>query len=336
MTVAAITGLSVVAPAFPGAGGLVIRAGTDPADETCAAQEYLSKRIPKRMLRRMTHFGTMVVSGALAALDDAGITDDHRAHVGSVLGTAYGEIAVACQIFENGLGPGISPTAFHNSVHNASLGYLSIFGGLRGPSLSISDSTLSGEQALVEASSMLSDPGAGAFVVGSGDESCPSVFSPCWREGEEAPRETARGQESGGIIATDEACGFVVMEVEKRARERGARTIAVVREALAGADPVQVIGAASREHAAPDVIIVPAGLDRKADAAILEVVRQTFGHGTPVATEGDLCGYVPASGVIRCVMACRMIAHGAASVLVIGKDLDGHCTVVLLDGGGGS
>jgi hypothetical protein len=292
----------------------------------------VADHVPGRMRRRMTLMGSMVVGGAAAALDDAGLGErDDQASIGSVFGTSYGEIAVACRIFEQGLDAGISPTAFHNSVHNAPLGYLSIFSGLRGPSLTLSDSTLSGEESMAEAASILSEGAARAVIVGAGDESCPSIFSPCWRTGEDAPRETARSLESGDTLVTDEGCGFLVLEGEQDARERGARIHARL-EAVARAgtlsEALEAMGSVS-------LAFVPAGLDRKADPDALAVARDVLGPEVEISSEGETCGYVPASGMIRCVLAVGRIAGGARSAAVVGQDLDGHAAAVRLGAPGG-
>ncbi len=285
------------------------------------------------MARRMTRLGGMVVCGAIAALEDAGLGDrDAQAGIASVLGTSYGEIAVACSIFEQGLEPGLSPTAFHNSVHNAPLGYLSIFTGLRGPSLTISDATLSGEEALSEAVSLLREGSASAVVVGSGDESCPSIFSPCWREGEDAPRRTARTVESGDRLVTDEGCGFLVLEEEGSARARGAALRARLERVDRGRD-VDVVLRQARSGSEIDCVIIPAGLDREPDPGAAAAVCGVLGPDVPVHSEGAECGYVPAAGAIRGVMALARLAGGRCSVLALGIDLDGHCAAVRFSGG---
>jgi 3-oxoacyl-[acyl-carrier-protein] synthase II len=286
------------------------------------------------MARRMTRLGSMVVAGALASLQDAGLQDrDDQAGIASVLGTSYGEIAVACKIFEQGLEPGLSPTAFHNSVHNAPLGYLSIFSGMRGPSLTVSDATLSGEEGLTEAVSLLEEGAATAVVVGSGDESCPSIFSPCWREGEDAPRATARTAESDDRLVTDEGCGFLVLEREEPARARGARVRARLERIVRGPD----VAAALREAASGervDRVLIPSGLDREPDAGLASVVGDVLGPDVPLSSEGATCGYVPASGVIRCALALAHLAGGDRCVLSLGIDLDGHGAAIRLSGGG--
>jgi 3-oxoacyl-[acyl-carrier-protein] synthase II len=286
------------------------------------------------MARRMTRLGSMVVCGALAALRDAGLDDrESQAGIASVLGTSYGEIAVACKIFEQGLEPGLSPTAFHNSVHNAPLGYLSIFSGMRGPSLTVSDATLSGEEGLTEAVSLLEEGAATAVVVGSGDESCPSIFSPCWREGEDAPRRTARTAESDDRLVTDEGCGFLVLERETPARARGARVRARLERIDRGPDLAAVLReAASGERV--DRVLIPAGLDRQPDAGPASVAGDVLGPDVALDSEGGTCGYVPAAGVIRCALALAHLAGGDRRVLSLGIDLDGHCAAVLFSGGG--
>ncbi len=325
-----VTGASLVAPPAPGQADLIVRQGLD--REGPGLPDALCARVPGRMARRMTRLGGMVVCGAVAALEDAGLGEPGvQAGIASVLGTSYGEIAVACRIFEQGLEPGLSPTAFHNSVHNAPLGYLSIFTGLRGPSLTVSDATLSGEEGLAEAVSLLGEGAAPAVVVGSGDESCPSVFSPCWREGEDAPRQTARTRESGDRLVTDEGCGFLVLEEEDAARARGASVRARLERVERGPDIAGVVGRACRGREV-DCVIVPSGLDRETDPAAAAAVRDVLGPDVPVHSEGPECGYVPAAGAIRGVMALDRIAAGSRGVLALGVDLDGHCAAILYVG----
>jgi hypothetical protein len=277
----------------------------------------------------------MVCAGAMTALADAGLGDGaFEEPVASIFGTSYGEIAVACRIFENGLDPGLSPTAFHNSVHNAALGYLAMFTGLRGPSLGLSDSTLSGEECIVEAASLIEAGEAPAVVAGAGDESCPSVFSPCWRRGEDAPRRTARSIESEDRLHTDEGCGFVVLETLEDARRRGARVLAVI-EALASRPDLGSALGDVLDRGRVDAILVPAGLDRETDPEAAAVAARVAGPGVEIASDGASCGYVPASGVIRCVLAAGRIAAGAGAAITAGIDLDGHAIAIRLAGAGG-
>lgn len=327
-----VTGTSLVAPPAPGQEGLLVRGGLSDGGQELKA--VLAQHVPRRMARRMTRMGAMVVTGAVAALEDAGLGErEDQAGIASVLGTSYGEIAVACMLFEQGLEPGLSPTAFHNSVHNAPLGYLSIFTGLRGPSLTLSDATLSGEESLCEAASLIEEGAATAVLSGSGDESCPSIFSPCWREGEDAPRRTARTVESDDRLVTDEGCGFIVLEGEESARSRGARARARLERIFRGGDVATVLREASTGSDV-ECVLIPAGLDRRPDPGIAAVVREVLGPDVDVSSEGDTFGYVPASGVIRSVMAVGRLAGSTRSVLSLGVDLDGHCAVVRLTGAG--
>jgi 3-oxoacyl-(acyl-carrier-protein) synthase len=327
----AVTGLACAGPPGPGQDGLVVRQGLGAGERDAAS--LLSDHVPSRMRRRMTRLARMVCSGALSALEDAGLADpDAQASVASVFGTAYGEIDVACRLFEQGLEPGLSPTAFHNSVHNAPLGYLSIFSGLRGPSLSLSDSTLSGEESLAVAALLLEEGAASAVVAGAGDESCPSIFSPCWRQGEDAPRVTARSRESDDRLVTDEGCGFLVVERLEDARARKAGVHAVIESVVRARD----IGEALRATGAgADLVMVPAGLDRAMDPVLADAVRRAMGADVRLGTEGDECGYVPASGAIRAALAIRALHGGPGTALVCGEDLDGHAAVVRMTAPGG-
>jgi len=328
---AAITGASLVVPSRPGDPSLHVLGGI--SREPLGIDAMLETRIHARMRRRLTRLGAMVVGGAISALDDAGLGDPAvQTDIASIFGTSYGEIAVACRIFESGLDAGMSPTAFHNSVHNAALGYLCMLTGLRGPSLSISDSMLSGEESVAEAVVLLEEGAASAVVAGSGDESCPSMFSPCWRWGEDAPRQTARRIESGDRLVTDEGCGFIVLEGEDHAARRQARVLARIADIARGGDLASALGRVAPGKV--DLVIAPAGLDRETDPGVAAAVREVLGPDVEIASEGTEFGYVPASGIIRCVLGLRRLGEGASTVIVAGIDLDGHAAAIRLSRGG--
>jgi hypothetical protein len=326
---AAVRGFAIVLPAEAGGTEMLVASGSVDVDRAVAVRTFLAGRVPRRMLRRMTTLGSMVVGGGIAALEHAGVEGEDLAHAGSVFGTAYGEIAVACRLFEGGLDAGISPTAFHNSVHNASLGYLSMFGGVRGPSLAVSDSTLSGEEAVLEAMSLLEEGAASLVVVGSGDESCPSLFSPCWRAGEEAPRATARSTETRDRLVTDQGAGFLVLG---RADDRtGSAVRAYVTDVSTAPTAESLLDSLPPD---PDLVVVPADLYRGTDGDLLSLARRRFGPSVPVVSEGALCGYVPAAGVIRCVLATTRVSERGGRAVVLGRDLDDRCAAVTIEGPG--
>ncbi len=331
-----MTGRALCLPQRPGDADLSVAFGAvASATGRRTIDSVIRDSVSARIRRRLSRVSLMVIGSAVGALEDAGISDPvFRSRMASVFGTSYGEIAGSCRIFEDGLGPCISPTLFHNSVHNAPLGYLSIVSGIRGPSLTLSESTLSGEVAVDVAIAMLREGSAGAVLAGSGDESCPSFFSPCWREGEDAPRSTAMTTESGGRLVTDEGCAFLVLESLESASARAARVMAIVDSVCQALSVAEALDMARRDGPV-DAILVPAGLDRTMDDGMIREIRQAAGEDVRLESDGPTCGFVPASGVIRCALAVDLIEGGASRVVTIGRDLDGKAIAIGIAGARG-
>jgi hypothetical protein len=84
-----------------------------------------------------------------------------------VLGSAYGEIVAAVEMMREVGGPTAlpSPTRFHNSVHNASVAYLSIATGNRGFSTALAAGTATPAVAVIEAMALLAEHGGDALLV---------------------------------------------------------------------------------------------------------------------------------------------------------------------------
>ena len=90
------------------------------------------------MLRRRTSALTRSVAEVLGRLQES--TGVEVAHVPLVLGSSMGELGTTLQLLEmmhSGDGA-LSPTRFHNSVHNTAVGYVSIATGNRGLATAIS------------------------------------------------------------------------------------------------------------------------------------------------------------------------------------------------------
>jgi Beta-ketoacyl synthase, N-terminal domain len=98
----------------------------------------------------------------------SGWLESHADRLAFVVGTSHGELEPTVQ-FLRGLGSsGIArPFVFQNSLHNATLGFLSQIFGFRGPAFTVSHHYFSGEDALEIAIDLLSDVSSPyALVVG--------------------------------------------------------------------------------------------------------------------------------------------------------------------------
>jgi Beta-ketoacyl synthase, N-terminal domain len=125
--------------------------------------------------RRLPRIDRMALVAAKQALGDA-----PREGLGLVVGTGWGGLAATVDFLE-GLavrGPPFgSPTAFHESVHHAPAGQISIQLGITGPALTASARELSGEASLRAAVDLLEGKRASRVLVVCADEIVPALVN---------------------------------------------------------------------------------------------------------------------------------------------------------------
>ena len=110
--------------------------------------------LPSR-LRRRTSMLTRMAAEVFGRIAERGALDSAR--IATVHASAYGEIATTLGLLDmmqedDGA---VSPTRFHNSVHNTGAGYLSIATGNRGFSTAVAAGTRTVAAALCEAVALL-------------------------------------------------------------------------------------------------------------------------------------------------------------------------------------
>jgi hypothetical protein len=124
--------------------------------------------------RRLPRIDRMAILAAKQALGET----PRGEGLGLVLGTGWGGLAATVDFLE-GLavrGPPFgSPTAFHESVHHAPAGQISIQLGITGPNLTASSRELSGEASLRAAWDLLESKRASMVLVVCADEVVPAL-----------------------------------------------------------------------------------------------------------------------------------------------------------------
>jgi hypothetical protein len=131
----AVLGAAVAAPGLDSwADALPVLAGTAPYRPQPLAR-YQPERLPATERRRASASTRLAFQVAEAALSSSGEADG----MATVFASAFGDTEIVHQICEALAGPelAVSPTRFHNSVHNAPAGYWSIATAAMGPSTSI-------------------------------------------------------------------------------------------------------------------------------------------------------------------------------------------------------
>jgi hypothetical protein len=133
----------------------------------------------------------------------------------AVLGSAYGELAVTRDFLGTLETQGIArPLLFQSSLHNATLGFLAIRYGIRGPSVTLSDRHFSGEQCLE----------AAALLLGSGSSLCLALGV----ESRVQPLEAAQLENLPVGTEPGEGATALLLASEDAARELGVVSLAVI------------------------------------------------------------------------------------------------------------
>jgi len=176
--------------------------------------------------------------------------------------TANGEINTIGTILESLEDPGrsVSPTHFHNSVHNASPGYWSISSKRRSPSTTLTMGELSFEYAVLDAWARLSCDESTVQVT-AGDE---AVEGPAWAD---------------PAHCTHDLCGSLMLSSDAGQESTG-RLLHVRIEVPVGPDSIQEACRSLVERFGPSEVV--------------EDFRCTGGGANPVLPEGatNPCGAV--------------------------------------------
>jgi 3-oxoacyl-[acyl-carrier-protein] synthase II len=135
----------------------------------------LNEFIAPKKLRRIDHLSRIALLGAGLAIADSKLSPKELEDTGIILATGYGALNTGFSFLSSFLDKGdqlSKPTLFSNSVHNAAAAYISIFFGIKGPSLSVSQFDLSVPSALLTAMLWIKEGRADSVLVGGVDEYC--------------------------------------------------------------------------------------------------------------------------------------------------------------------
>jgi 3-oxoacyl-[acyl-carrier-protein] synthase II len=172
----------------------------------------LSLLDPERS-RRFSRASALVVATAEAALRDA---QCQAAETGFIVGSAFGDVERSVRFLHKVLGQGpkfASPAEFPQLIASTGSGNASIYLGLTGPCLSVSEFATSGQSAVSVAISLLELGLASALVAGAAEA-----------------RDTIVDEVLGADGTRSEGGGFVVLEELSTALARGRVPLAVVAE----------------------------------------------------------------------------------------------------------
>jgi 3-oxoacyl-[acyl-carrier-protein] synthase II len=253
--------------------------------------------------RRFGRTSALVVAGAERALRDAELDP---AGVGFVVGSAFGDVERSVRFLQKLLAQGpkfASPAEFPQLIASTGSGNASLYLGLTGPCLSVSEFATSGESALSVAVSLLELGLASAVLAGSA-------------EARDAIVDAVLGDARG--VPRSEGAGFVVLEGSSDARRRGRTPLALLAEhrALRG-DPAPALLALSEPPGAACVVttFLPSAA---AGALARSAWREVRVYALP-----RVLGFHEALGAVALSVAASEVASGrVAQALVVTADVD--------------
>ncbi|MDR7100009.1 hypothetical protein J2X04_002390 [Lysobacter niabensis] len=234
------------ARAYANGGVLVADAPARPAPQLLAANER--RRAPETV--------AVALDVALAACTAAG---REPAALPSVFASAHGDLAITdymCTTLASDP-RSVSPTRFHNSVHNAAAGYWTIGAGAMQPATAISAGDASFAQGLIEALAQL-ESGSDAVLLVAYDSASVGPLR------QVTPSQGLLG--AALVLARHERAGAPVLSVELGAggTTRGTGPLARHAEGNAMAPMLPLFDALARDgiRDIPDTAILPAGPGR--------------------------------------------------------------------------
>ena len=262
----------------------------------------LSRLDPSRS-RRFDRPAAFVASVVGSALADAKLGETNA---GLVVGTAFGNVERSVRFIERAVKGGAraaSPAEFPHLVVSAASGNASIYLGLRGPVLAVSDRETSAESAIAAAVALLGTGQAKAFAAGAVEAFDPIV---------EAIHADLAGVDA--TVARGEGAVFLVLEDEEAAVTRGARALARMDgpyAVYADENPTSVVPRSAPERAAVVTAFVSRDAERFLDGSAWGPCRRF--------SVLSACGRHEAAGGFALASAASLVARGLFDeVLAVG------------------
>lgn len=255
-----ISGIGSVSPYGPLA-GLIPQSPLEPGTITAWTTAGLRRAflvqpfrpasvVPGLKTRRLDRLSAWALVASSLALKDAGIdlSQVDRARVAVVFATAFGCVDLTEAFYlsaaANGWN-GTDPSTFPETLPSAPASHVSMFHGLRGPNVTVSNKYFAGETALIQAASLLRHGQADLAIILAGDTLAPTLYS--WYEvaGLLSPAcyNSEPLPEAGGFIPSEGVAALVMESPGGEAIRPGTHSYARIRSGCwaAAGQPAEII-----------------------------------------------------------------------------------------------
>mgnify|MGYP001369290352 CR=1 FL=1 len=295
-----ITGIGSVSPYGP-LTGLIPQSPLEPGIITAWTTAELRRAflvqpfrpasvVPGLKTRRLDRLSAWALVASSLAIQDAGIDLNQvdRSRVAVVFATAFGCVELTEAFYlsaaANGWN-GTDPSTFPETLPSAPASHVSMFHGLRGPNVTVSNKYFAGETALIQAASLLRNGQADIAIVLAGDALARTLYS--WYEvaGLLSPAcyNSEPMSEAGGFIPSEGVAAFVMELSDRGAIRSDARSYARIRSGrwATASQPAEIIGP-MLDGSVPSLIVCSGNGAPCATSPTTELARAISGDGAGI------------------------------------------------------
>lgn len=346
-TPVSITGIGSVSPYGPVAGLIQL----DPLQPTAVTWKDAGDRrafvvpsfrpatvAPGLKTRRLDRLSVWALVASSLALKDAGIDLSvvDRSRVAVVFATAFGCVELTEAFYlsaaANGWN-GTDPITFPETLASAPASHVSMFHGLRGPNITVSNKYFAGESAMMQAASLLRHGQADLAIVLAGDALARSMYS--WYE--EAGLLSAACYNSEPVSEAEsfipgEGVAALVMETSDRKRVRpNSRSYSAITSArwAAGGQPAKIIGQ-MLDGAVPSLTICSGNGSPCATSATADSARELV-RDNPVILPQAFAQGLAGTGALFHLIAALSSHPVSGQALFLGTARDNGFAALLLE-----
>ena len=315
-----------------------------------------SSFLDRKEARKMDRFAQMALASAIEAVRGSGLDweKENKDRVGVIVGSGMGGL----KSFENGASdfatgdgrPFYSPFFIPNTITNMGAGHISLYFGLKGPSLNISTACSSGSHAISAAfdlvrtgrAEIMLAGGADADITVSGIGGFNAMHALSTRNDDPAHASRPYSKSRDGFVL-GEGAATIVLESYEHAQARGAHIFAELVGAAVNSDAYHMTapdpsgdGAAKvMKMAIEDAGITPNDIDyinthgtstQLGDVAELKAIQdlfQTHAYELNISSTKSMTGHlIGATGVVEAIACILALQNGVVPPTMNHEDDD--------------
>jgi hypothetical protein len=298
-----------------------------------------SSVVPGLKTRRLDRLSAWALVASSLAIKDAGIdvSQVDGSRVAVVFATAFGCIELTEAFYlsaaANGWG-GTDPSTFPETLASAPASHVSLFHGLRGPNVTVSNKHFAGENAVIQAASLLRHGQADLAIVLAGDALTQSLYS--WYEVADllspACYNADAAPEAGGFIPGEGVAAMVMESSGSGDVRSNARSYARIGSGLwaAGGERAEIIRQ-MLGGSVPSLTVCSGNGAPCATSTTTALAREISGAGAAIVPPQPFAQGLAGTGALFHLILALSSQPISGQALLLGTAGDGGFAALLLE-----